>query len=94
MKKKSREETIKEVNDLFEKAVKDKVKADDYVRKARNAAMKINLRLSSALKRKFCKHCNSYFHFGNYRVRTRDKKIIYYCFKCKKYSKYGLKKPE
>jgi len=92
MKKLTKEETMKEVKEFFSKAAKDHKKADEYVRKARNLAMKINLRLPSELKRRFCKHCNSYFTSENSRIRTRDGKLICTCFKCKKYSRYVIKR--
>ncbi len=72
---------------------KDKDKANMYVRKARRLAMKHNIRLPSYLKRKFCKHCYSYFVPSvNCRVRTRQGKLIYYCLECKKYMRFVIKK--
>lgn len=58
--------------------------ADRYVTLARKISMKVNLRLPSVLKRKFCKNCSTYFRPGvNCRVRTRNGKVVYYCFNCK-----------
>lgn len=58
--------------------------ADRYVKLARKIAMKVNLRLPSRLKRKFCKNCGVYFRPGvNCRVRTRSGKVVYYCFNCR-----------
>jgi len=94
MKKLSKEETMNKVKEFFGLASKDKKKADDYIRKARNSAMKVNLRLPSEMKRRFCKHCNSYFNSENSRVRTREGKLIYTCLKCKKYSRFMIKKNE
>ena len=71
---------------------KDKKKANMYVHKARRLAMKHNIRMSSALKRRFCKHCYSYLVPGeNCRVRTREGKLVYYCLECKKYMRFGIK---
>lgn len=71
---------------LFELAADSEQElADRYVNLARRISMKVNLRLPSSLKRKFCKYCGSYFKSGvNYRVRTRNKKLVYYCFNCKR----------
>ena len=66
--------------------------ADRYVFLARKAAMKINLRLSKEIKRKFCKHCYKYIVPGvNCRVRINNNRVIYYCFNCRKYMRFMLK---
>ncbi|MFH1638407.1 MAG: ribonuclease P [Candidatus Woesearchaeota archaeon] len=73
---------------LFSKADESSSKklADRYVAMARRIAMRVNLRLPSRLKRKFCRHCGCYFIPGkNLRVRTRDGKLVYYCLECKKF---------
>lgn len=58
--------------------------ADRYVHLARRIAMKVNLRLPSSLKRKFCKSCGVYLRPGvNCRVRTRNGRVVYYCFSCR-----------
>ena len=82
------------VREYIQKAKDNPNKGDFYIKKLRKVAMKVNLRLPRQLKRKFCKHCYSYFTGDNYRVRTRNKTIVYYCFKCKKYSRIGLKEPK
>src|SRR3989338_9263644 len=82
---------LKQVEELFSKAKDNPTKGNFYVHKLRKIAMKVNLRLPHYLKQKFCKHCYSYFYKENYRVRTRNKFMVYYCNNCKKYSKYGLK---
>jgi len=72
---------------------KSKKKANLYVHKTRRLAMKHNIRLSSALKRKFCKYCYSYLVPGeNCRIRTIKGKLVYYCLECKKYMRFGMKK--
>lgn len=75
------------INLLFSKADQSSKKlADRYVTMARKIAMKLNLRLSSHLKRKFCKHCGCYLIPGkNLRVRTRNGKLVYYCSECRKF---------
>ena len=76
---------LKEANTVFDE---NQALANAYVKKARKIAMRVNLRLPLALKRKFCKHCYSYFKPGkSYRVRTKNGKIIYSCFYCKKYTR-------
>ena len=77
---------------LFKEASLNSPKADRYVELARKIAMKMNARIPKELKRKFCKHCYSYFQKGNYRVRTRNKMIVYYCFNCKKFMRFKISK--
>ena len=91
-KQKQKEIAKNRVEKLFEQAEKTKSQklANRYVELARKIAMKVNLRMPRKLKRKFCKHCYSYFRDGNYRVRTRDSKLVYYCFECKKYTRIPL----
>ena len=68
---------------------KDQKKANNYVRKARRLAMKYKLRLPRALKRRFCKHCYSYLVPSiNCRVRLQKRRVIYYCFNCRKYMRF------
>ena len=85
-----KEEVLLKVQELFDKA-KFSNNPNDHVRKARRIAMKVNLHLPKDIKRKFCKHCNNYFKSGNYRVRTRNKTVVYYCLNCKKFSKFIIK---
>ncbi len=79
---------------LFEEAEKAKTQelANKYVQTARKIAMKFNLRLPRGYKRKFCKHCYNYFRNQNYRVRTKNGNVVYYCLNCKKYMKFPLAK--
>ena len=88
MQKKEVLETIKK---LFNEAKLNKDKADRYVELARKIGMKFNVPIPRELKRKFCRHCNSYFQKSNYRIRTRNKMIVYTCFKCRKYTKFKIK---
>ncbi len=85
-------ERIEKLFEQAEKAVKkDTSKADRYVELARKISIKTRTKIPSNLKRRFCSHCYSYFTSENYRVRTREKKLIYYCLKCKKYTRIPLR---
>ena len=92
--KKQAKTDIDEFMKLAKQSFKEsKAKANMYVRKARRMAMKHNIRLSKLIKRKFCKHCYSYLVPGeNCRIRTRDKKLIYYCMDCKKHMRFPISK--
>lgn len=82
---------LEKIKILFNEAKLNNYKADRYVEIARKIAMKVNLPMPKEFKRKYCKHCHIYFKSGNYRVRTRNKVVIYYCLKCKKYMKFLMK---
>ncbi|MBI2663003.1 ribonuclease P [Candidatus Woesearchaeota archaeon] len=72
---------------------KDSKLSDKYISLARRISMKARIRIPKELKRKFCKHCYSYLKPGiNCRVRTKDKKVVYYCINCKKYMKFPITK--
>lgn len=90
-KNKSKENVISKIRGLFEMAKEHPEKADRYVKISREIGMKINQPIPKDLKKKFCKHCNSYFQQGNYRVRTRNKLLIYTCLRCNKQTRYGIK---
>ena len=78
-----------QADEIFEK---DKRLANRYIHLGRKIAMKVNLRYPKGLKRKFCKHCYHYLRPGvNCRVRTREKKLVYYCLDCKKYMRFPLR---
>lgn len=67
--------------------------AQRYVDIAHKTAMKVNLRLPKELKRKMCKHCYHYLvPSKTCRVRIHKNKVIYYCFNCKNYMRFMLKK--
>ncbi len=79
---------LEEASEIFDE---DKKLANSYVKKAKKIAMKVNLKIPSYLKRKFCKHCDSFLVPGkNLRVRTKNSKVVYYCLDCKKFSRYNL----
>jgi len=84
------------VTTLFTEAEKafpeDPALANRYVELARKVAMKVRLRLSSAIKKRFCKHCYCFLVPGkNCRVRTRRGILVYYCRQCKKYMRFPYK---
>jgi len=79
---------FKLADDIFSE---DSSLSDRYVDLARKIAMKFKIKLSSSQKRKFCKHCYSYLRPGiNCRVRTVSNKLVYSCFKCKKFTRIPL----
>lgn len=90
-KEKLRKIVLEKIHVLFREAKINPSKANRYVQLARNMAMKVNLPVPKGYKRRYCKHCNNYFKSGNYRVRTRNKMVVYYCLNCKKYMKFRIK---
>lgn len=80
--------------DQAKKAFKKDLKLSNrYVLLARKIAMKYKVRIPSALKKQFCKHCHSYLVPSvNVRVRTKEGKVVYYCLNCKKYMRFPYKK--
>lgn len=62
--------------------------AHDFVRKLRNAAMKVQMALPNAIKRRICKHCYHLLVPGkNCRVRTAKGHVVIYCKDCKKHTR-------
>ncbi len=87
-KKKGQQKFVgKQVEELFKQAEKNLSKADQYVKKARRLAMKVEMPLPRLLKKRFCRYCYSYFTPTNVRTRIKDKTLIQYCLSCKKYNK-------
>lgn len=88
----------KRIKKLFElayiKALEHNFKLSDrYVKLARKLSMKYLVKIPLEHKRSFCKHCYSYILPGvTGRVRIRDKKIVIYCYKCKKFTRVPIKK--
>ena len=71
----------------------DKSLADRYVFLARKLSMKYKVKLSSKFKKQHCKHCRSFLVPGeNCRVRVSNGKLVYYCFKCRKFMRFPYKK--
>lgn len=63
-----------------------------YALLASKIATRTRLRLPSSLKRKICRHCHRYLHSGiTCRIRTRDQKLIQYCFHCKHYRRMSIR---
>jgi len=85
-----RKTAIERIKILFQEAKINPSKANRCVEVARRIGMKVNLPIPKEFKRKYCKHCYNYFKSGNYRVRTRNKMVIYYCLKCRKYMKFRI----
>lgn len=81
---------LERIKIIFHEAKLNPSKANKCVQLARRMAMKVNLPIPKEYKRKYCKHCNNYFLPGNYRVRTRNKMVVYYCLNCKKYMKFKI----
>lgn len=84
------------IKKLFEQAVEmfstDSKLSDRYIELARKIAMKYKVKLTSAQKRMFCKHCYSFLMPGkNCTVRLTGKTITYSCKKCKKFIRIGYK---
>ncbi len=84
------------INILFNKAgeiyAENSSLANRYVEIARKIAMKAQINIPSNLRKKFCRKCFSYLMPGeNCRVRTRNKKLIYYCRICKNYMRFAYK---
>lgn len=89
-KDKLRKIALERIHTLFKEAKTNPEKANRYVELARKIGMKVNLPIPREYKRKYCKNCNNYFKSGNYRVRTRNKMVVYYCLNCKKYMKFKI----
>lgn len=63
--------------------------ANRYVELARKISMKANQPIPKEHKKKFCKHCHTYFRHGiNVRVRLNQGKVVKYCLTCKKFSRF------
>ena len=88
---------LERINQLFKEADfvfrENPERANRYVNIARKIAMKLNLKFPRELKRKFCKHCYHYLVPNKTcRVRIHKSRVIYYCFNCKKFMRFMLKK--
>ncbi|MFH1505620.1 MAG: ribonuclease P [archaeon] len=76
---------FKEADDIY---MEKPVMADRYVQLARKLAMKYKVKLTTLQKRKFCSHC---YKYKRGRTRLRDKKLVYYCPECKRYTRTPYK---
>ena len=78
---------FKEADKIFKE---NPERANRYVEKARKLGMKANISMGW-WRRKYCKHCYSYWKVGdNVRIRIARGKVVYYCKVCKKYVRFGL----
>ncbi|MCK5140469.1 MAG: ribonuclease P [Nanoarchaeota archaeon] len=93
---KTAKEKIKQLFQEAENAFsKDSSLANMYIRKARRAAMKHQIRLPKVLQRRFCKHCYSFLMPGkNLRIRTQKGHVVYYCLECRKFTRFPYKKEQ
>src|SRR3989344_8337821 len=92
-----KKEALEKINLLFYEAEsqfkKNPSLSNRYVDIARKIAMKYNIRIPRELKRKFCRHCYHYLvPDKTCRVRIHKSRVIYYCFNCKKFMRFMLKK--
>ncbi len=68
---------------------KDRKLADRYVALARKIGMKYKVRISSAMAKKFCRHCYSFLMPSvNVRIRLAGGKVVYYCLNCKHHMRF------
>ena len=93
----ARKEALEKIRTLFSEAriqfPKNSSLANRYVKLAREISMKFKVKIPRELKRKFCKYCYHYLVPGkNCRVRIYKSRVIYYCFDCKKFMRFVLKK--
>ena len=83
------QERIAHLFEMADEIYKEKpALADRYVQLARKLSMKYKVRLTSLHKRKFCSHC---YKYRRGRVRLRNKKLVYYCPECKRYTRVPYK---
>ncbi|MBS3133203.1 ribonuclease P [Candidatus Woesearchaeota archaeon] len=90
--KKSAEKVVlKLIQELFSKASSesDQRLADRYVRKARRLAQKARMPIPYEFKKRFCRHCGTYWTHGKtVRVRLQKQKVVYYCLSCRHYTRH------
>jgi ribonuclease P protein subunit RPR2 len=95
-KQKQERKALKHMKSLFELEQKIVYKnnklANRYIQLIRRLAMKFRLKTPSEMKRAYCKHCYVALAPGqNCRIRTRNGKLVYYCYNCKKYTRIPIK---
>ncbi|HLP80208.1 MAG TPA: ribonuclease P [Acidobacteriota bacterium] len=91
----TKNQALTKIRDLFVLAkaavTVDQAQARRYVYKARALAMLKTIRLTSALRRQFCRSCDSYLLSGvSARVRTRENTLIITCMHCGKIQRIPL----
>jgi len=87
---------LERIAQLFAQAEKVSSKkpglAKEYIALAKRIATRTTTKLPIELKRRFCKHCNSFFRLGsNARIRLNKGKKTYYCMECKRYTRVPYK---
>jgi len=84
---------IKQVFDKAKESFDEKPDlANKYAKKARRIALKYKIKMPLSIKRSICKNCYCFLVPGkNLRVRTHRGHVVYYCFNCKKYMRFGYK---
>ncbi len=66
-------------------------RADRYVELARKIGMRYNVRIPRRYRKRYCKHCHSYFLPSvNCRVRIRGNRIVIFCENCGNYTRMPL----
>lgn len=93
--KKFQKIAIDRIRILFKLAQNNAINHPDrsnrYVKLAKKIAMKAKVRIPKELRRRMCKNCLSYLRPGkNCRIRTKEKKLIIYCFDCRKFIRIPL----
>ncbi len=89
---KTKQQIAKErIEILFKQAKLEPKMANRYIQLARKIAMKARISIPKELKRKFCKHCKTYFQKANYKIRLKKGKKHYWCLTCKKLTRVPYK---
>lgn len=84
---------VERITSLFNQAESnfdiDSKLSDRYVSLARKIAAKNRVRIPSAQRRRFCRHCSSFLvPSKNCRIRTREGMIVVYCLNCGHFNKF------
>lgn len=90
---KAKKTAVERIEMLFAQASEmfseDPSLSNRYVELARKIAMKNKVKLSSELKKRFCKKCHTYLVPSvNCRIRMHDKRVIYTCLICSHHMRY------
>ena len=89
---KTKQQIAKErIEILFKQAKENPKLANRYVQLARKISMKARTPIPAKLKRKFCKHCKTYFQRANYKIRLKKGKKNYWCLSCNKLTRVPYK---
>ena len=87
---------LERIRTLFKEAERgfkiDFRRSDRYVGMALRIAAKCGVRIPKEFRRRYCRKCKKYLVSGvNARFRTRNGKLVIYCFGCKNYRRILLK---